>query len=1009
MSFSASSWSIKNPTPPIVFFLILTVAGMIAYFKLPINNMPSIVVPIVSIAISQPGASPTELETEVTRKVEGAVASLQGVKHTQSTIVEGASTTIIEFHLDTSFDRAMNDTRDAISNIRSQLPRTILDPIIQRLEIDGGAILTYSVSSTEQPPEELSWFIDDTLSRSLLAIRGVAKVERVGGVEREITIHLDPMKMIAYGVSASDLSHQLASTHVNLPGGRILMNQTEYTIRTLGSQQHAENIANIRLSTQAGKYIYIRDIAAVTDGAAEVRSLARLNGSPVITFRIFRSQGSSEVTIARKVEQALSHLKKEHPTIQFHLLFSMVEFTEKTFRSTMFTFFEGAFLTIIVVFFFLKDKRSTFLAALAIPLSIIPTFLVLKLFGFSLNGVSLLAISLVTGVLVDDAIVEIENIHRHMDDNKTPYEAALVATEEIGLAVVATTLVICAVFMPVSFMGGIPGQFFKQFGLTVAVAAFFSLLVARLITPLLAAYWLKPPHKKAHISSTKANYQHLVEWTLNHRFKTLLIAVLTLVGSFMLVPLLSTGFLPYEDLSESKLKIELPRGSTLEQTDQTLQNIAAILYKRTEVKHVMTQINEAEGGVNKAEIQIKLTEPDERQLDQREFEKSILPELKKIPDIQLGFVKNDGTKEVSIALVSEDTQALAQVATQLEQAMSQMPQLHSITSSQGQSQPEILVTPDTHKIAQLGITVEQISNMIRIATLGDNENYLAKFNADNRQIPIRLRLPKKEYPNIEFLGNLAIPTLSGSAPLGSLARIEYSAGPTMLSRYDRQRKIAIEANLNSVPLGEALKQIYALPVMQQLPEQVKVQNLGDAEVMAELFEGFAIAIGAGLMMVYAIQVLLYKNWLQPLTRMAALPLSIGGAFLALLVTGIDMTLPSIIGILMLMGIADKNSILLVDHILELMQRGIPKREAIVQGCLTRARPIMMTSLAMLAGMMPIALGIDADSAFRAPMAIAVIGGLLSSTALSLVFVPMLFSYADDLETWLIPRLKSFFN
>ncbi len=968
--------------------------------------MPSIVVPIISVSLIQPGASPIELETQVTRKIEGAIASLQGIKHIQSTISEGVSTTVIEFHLDTSFDRALNDTRDAISNIRSQLPRTVLDPTIQRLEIDGGSILTYSVESMEMKPEEISWFIDDTLSRELLSIRGVAKVARSGGVDHEITVHLDSRKMIAYGITASDISRQLASTHVDLPGGRVQINETEYTIRTLGSQNTVEKISNIRLSTQTGQAVYIRDIADVINDGAEMRALARLDGKPVITFNIFKSQGSSEVTIARKVEAKLALLEKKNMNIHFNLLFSMVEFTEKTFKSTLFTFLEGTILTIIVVFCFLKDNRSTWLAALAIPLSIIPTFLVLQLMGFSLNGVSLLAISLVTGVLVDDAIVEIENIHRHMNENKTPYEAALIATEEIGLAVVATTLVICAVFIPVSFMGGIPGQFFKQFGLTVAVAAFFSLLVARLITPLLAAYWLKMPTHPQKTGVTKAQYKKLIEWTLSHRFKTFFIAMLTLIGSFMLIPMLSSGFLPYEDVSESKLKVELPRGVTLEETDKTLQKISAMIHERPEVKQVLTQINESTGGINKAEIQIKLIPPEMRKLDQRAFEKSILPELKNIPDIQLGFSKIDGTKDVSIALVSENTEALTQVAQEIEHAMKAMPELHSVISAEGQAQPEINITPHTDKIAELGITVEQISDMIRIATLGDNVNVLAKFNYENRQIPIRVRLPKERYPNILYLGGIAIPTQTkGSVPLSSVADISYGTGPTTLQRYDRQRKISLEANLNDAPLGDALKKIYALPIMKNLPEGVEVQNTGDAEVMAELFAGFATAIGAGLLMVYAIQVLLYKNWLQPLTRMTALPLSVGGAFLALLITKTDINLPSIIGILMLMGIADKNSILLVDHILELIHRGLPKEQAIIQGCITRVRPIMMTSLAMLAGMFPIAAGIGTDTAFRAPMAIAVMGGLISSTALSLVFVPVLFSYVYDFEAWLSPKLK----
>lgn len=1003
MSMPLSTWAIRNPIPPIVLFLVLTVAGLVAFFKLPVNNMPSVVVPIVSVAISQPGASATEMETQVTRRVEGAIAGLQGVKHITSNISEGTSVSTIEFHLETDFDRAMNDTRDAISNIRDQLPRSILEPNVQRVEIDGGAILVFSVEAPEMRTEELSWYIDDTLSRELLSIRGVASVQRSGGISHEVTVTLDAAKLAAFGASAADVSRQLALTNIDLPGGRLRVEGTEYSLRTLGNVKTVEDLRDTRIALSGGREVRLGDIATVTDGGAEVRSITKLDGKPAVTFQIFRSKGSSEVTVGDKVEAKLAELEKTNPQITFKKIFSLVEFTEISFHSTIYTFFEGAVLTILVVFLFLRDKRATLLAAITIPLSIIPTFLCMYFLGFTLNAVSLLAISLVTGVLVDDAIVEIENIHRHMKEGKKPYDAAMIAADEIGLAVVATTLVICAVFAPVSFMGGLAGQFFIQFGLTVSIAAFFSLVVARLLTPMLAAYLLKAPNQHDDKPSRFADrYHRLVEWTLGNRLKTLGIAALSMVFSFSLVPFLSTGFIPYEDYSQSRMTIELPRGATVEQTDAAAGQVKEILKKQPEVMYVLSSA----AGVNIASLDIKLVPKGERSISQRDFENRILPELKKLPDMRIEFANSAGAKDIMIALVSEDAAALSQAAEAIEREMRGLSGISSVGTSESLQQPEIVIVPDFAKAAELGISVQALSDAVNIATIGDIEANLAKFNYGNRQIPIRVRLAGGEATSLDTIRNLQIPTASGgSVPLSAVAEIRFGFGPTSIERYDRQRKIALEANLNGVPLGKALEEIYALPSMKNLPPSVKVLNTGDAEVMAELFASFLTAIGAGLMMVYAIQVLLYKDFIQPFTRMAALPLSIGGAFLMLLLTGTDLNMPAVIGILMLMGIADKNSILLVDYMLEMIHAGVPRREAIMRACEVRARPIIMTSLAMLAGMIPIALGLGLDTAFRAPMAIAVIGGLISSTALSLIFVPVLFDYVRDFEDWVTPKLK----
>lgn len=1017
MSMPLSTWAIRNPIPPIVLFLVLTIAGLIAFKLLPINNMPNIVVPIVEIEIMQPGAAATEIETQVTRKVESAVAGLQGVKHIVSIVSEGNSRSTIEFHLETDVDRAVNDTRDAISNIREDLPRSIQDPIVKRIDIEGGAILIYSVEAPEMLQEDLAWFVDDRLSRELLAIRGVAGIARQGGVEHEITLTLDIGSLAAFGISAADISRQLAQTNIDLPGGRITLSGIEYSLRTLGSVNNVELLKETRIALGNGREVKLSDLGTLRSGAAEERSMTRLNGKPVVTFEVYRSKEASEVSVAKAVDAKLEQIATQED-IQFKKIFSLVTLTIDSFYSTVYTFFEGAVLTVLVVFFFLRDKRATIIAALAIPLSIIPTFLCLYWLGFTLNTISLLAISLVTGVLVDDAIVEIENIHRHMRQGKSVYDAAMIAADEIGLAVVATTLVICAVFVPVSFMGGIPGQFFKQFGLTVAIAAFFSLLVARLLTPMLAAYLLKPGaiHEEKPKRWEK-HYQALVAWTLQNRFKTIMIALVSILLSFSMIPFLSSGFLPYEDYSQSRMTVELPQGATLAQTDAAAQQVAEILLEQKEVEYVLTSVGSGgqgasrpmhigTSGVNKANIEVKLVPPNQRKLGQREFENAILPVLQKLPDMRINFANSAGSKDLSIALVSDNPENLEYASRAIEREMRAMTSISSVGSTASLKKPEIIITPDFAKAAELGITVQAISDAINIATIGDIEANLAKFNYGNRQIPIRVRLPEGDAQSLAMIENLKLTTGDGqSVPLSAITHITFSMGPTTIERYDRERKIALEANLNGAALGEALEEIYALPAMQNLPEGVSVRNMGDAEVMNEVFNSFFLAMSTGLLMVYAIQVLLYKDWIQPITRMVALPLSIGGAFFMLLLTGTEFGMPAVIGILMLMGIADKNSILLVDYMLEKIESGMPRTEAIMEACKVRARPIIMTSLSMFAGMLPIALGLGLDSAFRAPMAVAVIGGLISSTALSLIFVPVMFSYVRDFEEWLIPKLK----
>jgi multidrug efflux pump subunit AcrB len=1017
MALNISAWSIRKPIPPLVFFVVLIVLGVVSLKTLPITQMPNIDIPIVTITVIQTGAAPSELETQVTKNVENAAAGVVGVKHITSSISDGVSVTTIEFQLETPADRAVNDVRNAMANIRSELPQSIEEPSIQRVDVEGMAIVTYAVSIPSRTAEQVSWFVDDVIAGALEGVRGVAQVKRAGGVDREIRVSLLPDRLMALGITAPDVNEQLRATNVDLTGGRGEVGSREQTIRMLAGAETVEELANRTIVLPGGRKTRLNEITTVTDGAAQARSFASLDGQPVVTFGIYRAKGFSDVAVAEAVSKKLQRLTNEHPELSVSEIDSTVRYTKTDYRATMQTLTEGAILAVVVVLIFLRDFRATAISVLAIPLSILPTFWAMDILGFSLNAVSLLAITLVTGILVDDAIVEIENIVRHMRMGKSAYRASLQAADEIGLAVVATTMTIVAMFMPVSFMGGIAGQYFKQFGLTVAIAVTFSLLVARLITPLLAAYFLRDRQRGVEGHGViMGRYLRMLEWSLRNRFITLALGALIFVGSIMIAGCLPYGFLPTNDLSRSVLLIELPPGSTIADTAVTADRITALLKERPEVRSVFAVggatrtngLSVTAGEVRKATIVIDLVARSNRSHDQKTFERDMRPALGAIPDIRYSFGNGSGGREFTLILSGPHGAALEQAALALErEAREQVSVLANVVSTAALDRPEIRIVPRLEEAADLGISGAQIAEATRIATIGDVSAHLAKFSAADRQVPIRVQLDERARDDLSTLDMLRIKAKNGTTvPLATVADIGFGEGPTTIERYDRRRRVAIEADLvGSTPLGEAIEQVMALPSARNLPAGVTIARFGDSEIMEEVFSSFSRAIAAGVLMVLAVLVLLFANAMQPITIIFSMPLSIGGAFLALLLTGNAINLSVIIGFLMLMGIVTKNAILLVDFAIAEMGSGVNRTQALIEAGRKRAQPVIMTTAAMTAGMVPSALGVGEGGAFRSPMAIALIGGLLASTFLSLVFVPAAFTIVDDVGRILSSKLS----
>ncbi|HEY9874157.1 MAG TPA: efflux RND transporter permease subunit [Candidatus Obscuribacterales bacterium] len=1012
MSFNLSAWSIRKPVPTLVLFLILTLLGWISFTQLGIDTNPNIDVPTVSITATQPGAGPAELETQVTKKIEDTVAGLGNIDHIISKVNDGISVTTVNFDLGTDTDRATNDVRNAVAQIRQDLPQDINDPIVQRLEFSGGPIMTYAVESDRRSVEELSNLVDQTISRALLSVKGVAQIERVGGADREIRVDLNVARLQALGITATQVNDQIRAFNVNLPGGRAEVGGSEQTIRTLGSAANVEVLKQYQIVLPNGSFVPLSSLGEVRNGSGEARQSAHLNNKPVVAFQVLRSTGTTLVTVEEGIREAVEQLEKTLPAdVNLKLIFTRADFIRESYHSTIDDLIAASVLAVVTILLFLRDWRATVITAVALPLSMLPTFFVQKYLGYTLNNMTLLGLALAVGNLVDDTVVEVENMERHMAMGKTPRQAAFDSSAEVGLAVLASAGTIIAVFLPVAFMGGIPGQFFQPFGVTVAVSTVFSTLVARTITPMMGAYLLKPKPPKDDNPKSKRRFKpyfQLLKWALHHRLTTIAIAISFFIGSLMLVPLIPKGFVDNGDLGISTVSIELPPGSTLEDTQVVTQQTTKLFLQNPAVESVL-----ATEKVDTASLNVKLKPREERSLSQSEFEQQIRGKFSQIPGARIAFQSQGAggsSKDVAIILKSENPEALNQAANELEKQMRTVPGLVEVTSSASLVKPEILVIPDPERAADLGVTVQAIARTASLATIGDNEANLAKFNLPDRQIPIRVQIDPKARMDIDTIKNLQVPGQNNTlVPLSAVADIRFGSGPSQVDRYDRSRQVSVQGNLQGISLGEAVTAVKALPAMNPLPPGVVQQPAGDAEIMEEIFGRFGSAVGLAVMCIYAILVLLYNNFLHPLTIMVALPLCLGGALLGLLIAQKSLGIYALIGIVLLLGIVTKNSILLVDYTLINQEEGKSQYQAVITAGLSRLRPILMTSLATIAGTVPLALGIGAGAEVRSPMGIAILGGFTTSTLLTLVVVPVLFTYIDNLQRWIMQVLRHGFS
>ncbi|MFC3099791.1 efflux RND transporter permease subunit [Altererythrobacter lauratis] len=1105
-----SAWSIRNPIVPLLAFIGLMLAGIMAFQRMDIQDRPDIEFPVVIISIAQPGAAPSEIENQITQRVEAAVQTLDGVESIRSTASEGSSSTQVQFLLGTDIAEAVNEVKSAVDQIRGELPDGILEPRIFKQQTSSQPIVYFGVTADDMTIEELSWFIDDTITKALLNVPGLAEVNRSGGVDREILVILDPAKMQSLGVTAAQVNTTLRQTNVNAAGGQAEIAGSRQSVRVLGNAGSAYELSQTQIALGGGRTVKLADIATVRDAYGEIRSLAKIDGRQVVTFSITRARGESDVAVYDGAVEVLQELEEANPGIRFTRLFTEVDYTKAQYESSMAAMVEGAILAVVVVFLFLRDWRATIIAALAIPLSAIPTFYFMEWLGFTLNTLSLLALGLVAGVLVDDAIVEIENIVRHMRMGKSAYQASIDAADEIGLAVVATTFSIVAVFLPVGLMPGVSGQFFKNFGLTVVVSVLMSLAVARMITPMVAAYFLKAKGEAAHGEGRLMDtYMKVLRWSLDDsKFREMrarigktgtrwwfhlaavasglvvilalravtgvgtqeggegglsiglmlgLLVLAYLVGGLvnfllgliggwlagydsnplfararylgarfldhrvwmMLVGVVALGltalvgsripmqFFPNADSDFAMIRINMVPGTTLQQTDEVVSRVAARMSEEPEVALALGIANEGNG-------MVRLVFKPDRERTSLEFIRQLGPELSDIPDARVNFQDQDGGgggggsgRAITIMLSGSDPAALERAANTLVDQMKDVPGAVGPRVEVDLQRPELIIKPREDLAASLGVTTQALSQAIRIATLGDIDQNAAKFSLSDRQIPIRVRLAEGDRRNLAVIRNLPVPTSTGgSVPLERVAEIGLGMGPTSIERYNQNRRVFVSADLApDAARGTVMSAINNLPIMRNLPTGVANTPVGQDEWQGQLIDSFGVALVTGILLVFAVLVLLYRRLVSPLVNMASLALAPLGGLVLVWALGQPLSLPVFIGILMLFGIVGKNSILLIDFALDEMDKGAAKRAAILEAGHKRAQPIVMTTIAMTAGMLPTALSLSGDSAWRAPMGTVVIGGLMLSTLLTLLIVPAGFSLADGLEKRVGPWLR----
>ncbi len=1014
--------SIKRPVFATMVIAALVIFGIVSYPGIGVDLFPKVDFPIVNVTTTLKGASPEIMDIDVTDKIEEAINTINGVKTIQSTSTEGVSIVTVEFVLDRDIDLAVQDVREKISTIRSKLTGDIDEPVIEKVDPDATPVLWLALTG-EKSPRELSTYADEVLKEQLQKISGVGAIRLAGLRLRQVRIWLDSDRLMAYQITAHDVIRALQRENIELPSGRIESNTKEYSIKVKGEFLRVQEFNDLIVGYNKGVPVRLRDIGRAEDGIEEKRSIARFNGLPAAGMGIQKQSGTNTVEVIDRIKKELVNIRKSLPSgMKLETSFDQSTFIKRSINEVQHHLIYGGVFAALAVLLFLKSIRITMISALAIPTSIIATFAIMKLFNFTFNNMTMLALSLSVGILIDDAIIVIENIHRHIEEGMPPRKAASFATSEIGLAVVATTLAIVAIFLPVAFMKGLVGRFFVQFALTVVFAVMVSLFVSFTLTPMMASRYLrsqKIEHRKQRntlidkfsdrfekiYKKTEYLYRELLKIALNHRAKVLIIAAGIFIFSLLITKFLGKEFVPPEDQSRFIARLQAPSDYSVEEVDRMFKKAENIIRSLPEVRTVFY----AQGfgltrEINKASMFIGLKPKAERKKSQEQIKAEVRKRLRKdIPGLRASAedvsLIGGGVRNVPIqySIRGRDLSSLQAYTKQIVNEFSKLPGIVDVDTSLETGKPELRVFIDRDKAADLGVDIATIAETVNFLISGEVDVAKFKDEAKGRRYDVRVRLNPEDRTDPGDIGKIYVRSKDGRlVELSNIVKIQEAGGPSVINRVDRQRAIFLFANLEIKPLGQAKAELDAISA-KTLPSDYSGIYKGAAEMMGESFYYLIFALLLGIILAYMILASQFESFVHPITVLLSMPFSFIGAFGALLITGKTLNIFSFIGLILLMGLVKKNAILLVDYTNTLRTRGMERKEAILEAGPVRLRPILMTTFAMVFGMMPIAIGIGEGAETRAPMAIAIIGGLLTSLFLTLVVVPVAYDLFDDLQ------------
>lgn len=1030
--------SIRRPVFTVMMIMALVVLGYTSFNQMNIDLTPEVDFPFVIVSTIYQGAGAEAVETEVTKKIEDAINPIEGVKHITSYSQEGYSLVFAEFVLEKSGQIAAQEAREKIAGIRGDLPDDIDEPVVARYDPQSEPIISLTVSG-KRPLREITTFTKDEVKKRLESLSGVGSVTLVGGFEREINVFLDIDKMESYQISIDKVALALQSANLEIPGGRINEQGVEYLVRTMGKYTKVSQFNNLVIDNPRGQPVYLRDFATVIDGVEEQRSLARVDGEPSVTLDISRQSGANIVKIAEAVKEEIAKLKNEiPPDMEISIVQDNSVFIEDAIHEILTNIIFGGLLAVFVIFLFLADIRSTIVSAVAIPTSIIATFTFMRMLGFTMNMMSLMGLSLAVGLLIDDAIVVIENIFRHLDQGKPPMKAAFEATKEIGLAVMATTFSIVVVFLPVAFMGGIVGRFFYQFGMTVAFAVVVSLFVAFSLTPMLSSRFLKkegedlqPPKfflfrviwifyrwilkviSPWNMFFNKMNhwYRGLLGWSMNHRLLVMIVATVSFVAAIYLGKYVGSEFFPSTDRGEIRIAIETPPGTDLQTTSDRIDQVEEILKQRDEIKMIFTTIGAGQEPVNSGRVFVKLVDRDFRTLSALDLIDTVRQMISVVPGIEYAVSAEEsagGGKPVEISVRGNELDIITDLTHKLQKIFEETPGAVDISNTLEEGKPELRVNIDRDKANDLALNIYGIASTIRGFVDGE---VVTRFKEGDEEYDVRIRLQEESRTSAADVGRLLIASnkeVDGKrtflVPLSHVANIDKTAAIGQYNRYDRLREAKVNSNVSSGFFsGTISNEIMQKAGEIDLPPGYFIGVSGQGEIMAESFQNIFVALMLAVIFIYLLLASQFESFFDPFSIMFSLPLSLVGAIVALLIFKNSMSIISLIGIILLMGLVTKNAILLIDFIKQNRYKGMNRREAILTAGPIRLRPILMTTFAMIFGMLPLALGIGPGAEMRAPMGRAVVGGLISSTLLTLIVVPVVYTIIDDIIAFFLRR------